>query len=143
MLSLPAVALSRLPKLTRLRMAYNRIGALDSDILKSVQGLVELSLAYNIIREIPRGTFEDLKKLKILNLYGNKIDALDASTFTGIENTLEYMDLGFNIISRVDALSYPKVRFLNLERNMIKDISGVFNNLRSLQVIIGSFFFIY
>jgi len=134
-LSLPAVALSRLPKLTRLRMAYNRIGALDSDILKSVQGLVELSLAYNIIREIPRGTFEDLKKLKILNLYGNKIDALDASTFTGIESTLEYMDLGFNIISRVDALSYPKVRFLNLERNMIKDISGVFNNLRSLQVL--------
>jgi Leucine-rich repeat (LRR) protein len=57
-LSLPAGALGRLPNLKRLKADYNRIGALSYDILRSVQGLEELSLAYNIIREIPEGTFK-------------------------------------------------------------------------------------
>lgn len=57
-LSLPAGALARLPNLRRLKADYNRIGALSFDILRSVQGLEELSLAYNIIREIPEGTFK-------------------------------------------------------------------------------------
>ena len=100
-LSLPAVALSRLPNLKRLKIDYNRIGALSYEILRSVKGLEELSLAYNIIREIPEGTFKDLKSLKILNLYGNKIAEVNAETFMGIEANLEYMDLGFNIISDI------------------------------------------
>ena len=62
-LSLPAAALGRLPQLKRLKADYNRIGALSEEILKSVKGLEELSLAYNIIREIPKGTFGDLTQL--------------------------------------------------------------------------------
>ena len=57
-LSLPAAALGRLPSLKRLKADYNRIGALSYEILRSVTGLEELSLAYNIIREIPKGTFK-------------------------------------------------------------------------------------
>ena len=57
-LSLPAAALGRLPALKRLKADYNRIGALSYEILRSVTGLEELSLAYNIIREIPKGTFK-------------------------------------------------------------------------------------
>merc|ERR1719410_2221519 len=134
-LSLPAVALSRLPNLKRLKIDYNRIGALSYDILRSVKGLEELSLAYNIIREIPRGTFKDLKDLKILNLYGNKIAGVNTETFMGVESNLEYMDLGFNIINDITRISYPKLRYLNLEKNMIRNISSVFNLLTSLQVL--------
>jgi len=134
-LSLPAVALSRLPNLKRLKIDYNRIGALSYDILRSVKGLEELSLAYNIIREIPEGTFKDLKDLKILNLYGNKIAGVNAETFMGVESNLEYMDLGFNIINDITRISYPKLRYLNLEKNMIRNISNVFNLLTSLQVL--------
>merc|ERR1719233_2172246 len=134
-LSLPAVALSRLPNLKRLKIDYNRIGALSYDILRSVKGLEELSLAYNIIREIPEGTFKDLKDLKILNLYGNKIAGVNTETFMGVESNLEYMDLGFNIINDITRISYPKLRYLNLEKNMIRNISNVFNLLTSLQVL--------
>ena len=134
-LSLPAVALSRLPNLKRLKIDYNRIGALDYDILRSLKGLEELSLAHNIIREIPEGTFKDLRDLKILNLYGNKIAELSMETFLGLEDSLEYMDLGYNIISQVSRISYPKLRFLNLEKNLISNITGVFNLLTSLQVL--------
>merc|ERR1719410_2884054 len=134
-LSLPAVALSRLPNLKRLKIDYNRIGALSYEILRSVKGLEELSLAYNIIREIPRGTFKDLKDLKILNLYGNQIAQVNMETFLGVEKSLEYMDLGFNIIDDISKILYPKLRFLNLEKNVIKNISNVFNLLTNLQVL--------
>merc|ERR1719410_2371378 len=134
-LSLPAVALSRLPNLKRLKIDYNRIGALSYEILRSVKGLEELSLAYNIIREIPRGTFKDLKDLKILNLYGNQIAEVNMETFLGVEKSLEYMDLGFNIIDDISKILYPKLRFLNLEKNKIQNISNVFNLLTSLQVL--------
>ena len=100
-----------------------------------MEGLEELSLAYNIIREIPEGTFKDLKNLRILNLHGNKIDQVNSETFMGIESNLEYMDLGFNIISDIKQISYPSLRHLNLERNMIKNISGVFNLLQNLQYL--------
>ena len=95
----------------------------------------ELSLAHNIIREIPEGTFKDLRDLKILNLYGNKIDELSMQTFLGLEDSLEYMDLGFNIIEKVSRIQYPRLRFLNLEKNMIANITNAFNLLTSLQVL--------
>ena len=129
------MALSRLPNLKRLKIDYNRIGALSYEILRSVKGLEELSLAYNIIREIPQGTFKDLKDLKILNLYGNQIAEVNMETFLGVENSLEYMDLGYNIIDDISKISYPKLRFLNLEKNLIRNISNVFNLLTSLQVL--------
>ncbi len=118
-----------------MKVDYNRIGALSYDILKSVQGLEELSLAYNIIREIPVGTFKELKSLKILNLFGNKIAEVSTETFMGIENSLEYMDLGFNIISEINQISYPSLRYLNLEKNIIENVTGMFNLLQNLQVL--------
>ena len=66
-LSLPAAALGRLPALKRLKADYNRIGALSYEILRSVTGLEELSLAYNIIREIPKGTFK-VRPIVLLDL---------------------------------------------------------------------------
>ena len=133
--SFPSIALSKLPNLKRLKIDYNRIGALSYDILRTLKGLEQLSLAHNIIREIPEGTFKDLKDLKILNLYGNQISNLSMDTFLGLEDKLEYMDLGFNIIDKVTRINYPKLRFLNLEKNVIKNISNVFNLLTNLQVL--------
>ena len=132
--SLPAVALSRLPNLKRLKIDYNHIGVFSYDILRSVQGLEELSLAYNLIREIPEGTFKDHKNLKILNLYGNLISKINSDTLKGIESNIEYMDLGFNVIDRIERINYPSLRYLNLEKNRIKNITGIFNRLQNLQV---------
>lgn len=134
-LSLPAVALSRLPNLKRLKFDYNHIGVFSYEILRAVQGLEELSLAYNLIREIPEGTFKDHKNLKILNLYGNLISEISLETFKGIESNIEYMDLGFNVIDKIDRINYPSLRYLNLEKNRIKNVNGIFNRLQNLQVL--------
>ena len=53
----------------------------------------------------------------------------------GVETNLAYMDLRFNIINDITRISYPKLRYLNLEKNMIRNISSVFNLLTSLQVL--------
>ena len=119
-LSLPAAALGRLPRLKRLKADYNRIGALSYEILRSVKGLEELSLAYNIIREIPKNTFQDLSSLKILNMYGNKIASIDQETFAGTETKLEYVDMGYNSIEQVaDNLNLPALKYLNLAENKL------------------------
>merc|ERR1712155_440487 len=102
-------------------------------MLSRLPNLKRLKIDYNRIREIPEGTFKDLRDLKILNLYGNKIAELSMETFLGLGDSLEYMDLGYNIISQVSRISYPKLRFLNLEKNLISNITGVFNLLTSLQ----------
>jgi Leucine-rich repeat (LRR) protein len=136
-LSLPAAALGRLPQLKRLKADYNRIGALSYEILRSLKGIEELSLAYNIIREIPEGTFRDLSSLKILNLYGNKIAGIDPNTFAGTEANLEYLDLGFNIISEVVTdISFPSLKYLNLAKNKLTQIEGAFNLLSHLNVLV-------
>ena len=100
-----------------------------------MQGLEELSLAYNLIREIPEGTFKDHKNLKILNLYGNLISEINLQTLKGIESNIEYLDLGFNVIDKIDRISYPSLRYLNLEKNSIKNVTGIFNKLQNLQVL--------
>ena len=121
----------------RLKADYNRIGALSYDILRSVKGLEELSLAYNIIREIPKGTFKDLNNLKILNMYGNQIAIVDQDTFAGAESNLEYLDLGFNIIKSIATdLSLPNLKYLNLAKNNLSNIEGAFNLLSSLNSLV-------
>ena len=158
-LALPAAALARLQILKRLKVTtsqhyvtyffvclfdykfllipqvdYNRIGAINNELLSSVPALEELSMAFNILREIPQGTFQALERLKILNLYGNQLSMVETETFGGVEKTLEYLDLGFNMVKKVGEISFPSLKYLNLEKNELKDIDGAFNLLGTLQV---------
>lgn len=58
-LLIPATALSKLPRLNRLRLDYNRIAALSSNILRGLSEiLTELGLSRNVIREIPPDVFQ-------------------------------------------------------------------------------------
>lgn len=58
-LLIPATALSKLPRLNKLRLDYNRIAALSSNILRGLSEiLTELGLSRNVIREIPPDVFQ-------------------------------------------------------------------------------------
>ena len=57
--------------------------------MASAPNLEELSLAYNIIRDVPSGTFDQLNFLKIVNLYGNMLAFLGPETFRGVADTVE------------------------------------------------------
>ena len=79
--------------------------------MSSAPNLEELSLAYNIIREVPSGTFDDLNSLKIVNMYGNMLSFISPETFRGVADTVEYLDLGFNLITGVGEVSFPRLVF--------------------------------
>ena len=55
----------------------------------------------------------------------------------------QYLDLGFNLISGVGEVSFPALKYLNLERNRLSDIDGAFNLLSSLQVCLPFQLFVY
>ncbi len=93
-------------------------------------------MAYNILREVPRGTLDHMDNLKILNWHGNKLTYLDARDFAGVSDTLEYLDVGFNAIERVEELAFDNLKYLNLEGNMLRKIDGAFNLLHTLQVLV-------
>ena len=58
-LLVPASALGRLPRLARLQLGWNRVAALDHDILGAVADRVHhLSLARNVVRELPPDAFQ-------------------------------------------------------------------------------------
>lgn len=58
-LLVPASALGRLPRLTELKLDFNRVAALSIDILRAVADRVtHLGLSRNVVRELPNDAFQ-------------------------------------------------------------------------------------
>lgn len=82
-LLIPGSALGRLPRLSNLYLDYNRVAALSSDILGSIQpeDIKYMSLSRNVIRELPPGSFEMFRNLRYLDLSGNSLAQVRGVTF--------------------------------------------------------------
>ncbi len=74
--------------------------------------------------------------MKILNLYGNQIVSVSSETFSGTEANLEYLDLGYNIISEISEIDFPVLKYFNLERNNLVRIDGAFKKLSNVNVLV-------
>ncbi|KAL5243026.1 hypothetical protein ACI65C_010436 [Semiaphis heraclei] len=124
-LLIPATALGKLPRLSKLRLDYNRIAALSSSILRGLSEiLIELGLSRNVIREIPPDVFQDFKLLKVLDLSGNLLLSVEPSTFSGLEDTLEHLNLQGNRIASLSSepINLQKLKTLDLSYNQLKEI---------------------
>lgn len=124
-LLVPASALGRLPSLTSLQLDYNRVAALSGDILRSVAGhLTSLSLARNVVRELPPTSFKEFTRLETLDLSGNLLANVAATTFTGLEGSLVELYLSGNRLTALSstpiALSHLKV--LDMSRNQLAEL---------------------
>lgn len=125
-LLIPGSALGRLPKLSNLYLDYNRVAALSTEILGSIQAedIRYLSLSRNVIRELPGGSFQLFKNLLFLDLSGNSLAILNAEMFVGLENSLMELKLGQNKITNIGSvpLRLSQLRRLDLSYNNIVDI---------------------
>lgn len=136
-LLLPGSALGRLPFLSTLNLDFNRVAALSSEILGSVQSeyLQVLTLSRNVIRELPAGTFQVFKNLHKLDLSGNSLAVVNSEIFTGLQASLIDLSLSQNKITNLGSapLGLPQLRKMDLSGNNIADIPrNVFSDLGNL-----------
>lgn len=132
--------MGRLPKLSNLYLDYNRVAALSSDILGSIQAedIRYLSLSRNVIRELPGGSFQMFKNLLFLDLSGNSLAILNAEMFVGLENSIMELRLGQNKITNIGniPLKLNQLRRLDLSYNNIVDIPrNAFDGVENLMYL--------
>ncbi|KAL1452908.1 hypothetical protein WDU94_007093 [Cyamophila willieti] len=133
LLSIPATALMSLPRLAALKLDYNRITAVQPELLKLIASrLTIFGLAKNVIRELAPDVFRDFQKLKSLDLNGNFLINLET---TGLEESLDNLNVRDNQLTTVSssALNYRMLTKLDLSRNNLKEFdSTVFSNVPTL-----------
>lgn len=121
-LLVPASALGRLPRMVSLQLDYNRIAAVSGDIVGSVAERAEhLSLARNVIRELPDGTFRRCRRLRKLDLGGNLLAGVPSvAMFTGTDDTLQELLLPYNRLTGLPSgLTFTALHTLDLSNNRL------------------------
>lgn len=136
-LLIPGSALGRLPRLANLYLDFNRVAALSSDILGSIQpvDIKYMSLSRNVIRELPAGSFQMFKNLIYLDLSGNALATISADTFSGLESSLKDLRLAQNRITGIGniPLQLRELKFLDFSANSIVDIpANAFSGVENL-----------
>ncbi|XP_054720737.1 protein artichoke-like [Uloborus diversus] len=129
-LAFPTEALSSLKSLKKLNLDYNRIAAISREILAPIKLNKELSLAFNLISEIPDETFMEFQYLELLNLHGNKITDFSQRKTGGLENSLLFLDIGYNEITELPKLHFSNLLILSAAKNKISHIRA--ETLKSL-----------
>lgn len=122
--------------LTWLTLDYNRVGVISSDSLQTLTGLHRLSIAHNIIRELPPGTFSNFTALQSLNLYGNQLQNIIPESLIGLRSSLKALNLGLNRLSELPQFDFPLLNSLVLSRNNITSLpSDAFVLLPELKML--------
>lgn len=132
----------RYSNLTHLSLSSNRLTVLEKDIFKDLPKLESLSLQNNTISSDYTQVAIGLKSsssLKWLDLSRNNLDG-DMVTIL-LENLtwLEYLDLDYNVIMRLDYSifeSLDSLRELSLQHNYIYEIEkGTFDQFKNLKTL--------
>jgi Leucine-rich repeat (LRR) protein len=135
-LLIPASTLSHLPSLTALQLDYNRVAALSGEILRAVASRVTvLSLARNVVRELPSASFKEFTHLQTLDLSGNLLANVAAITFIGLEGSLVKLHLSGNRLTSLPSspIALPQLELLDMSRNQLAEVPRIaFTQLPSL-----------
>jgi len=110
------------PSLRVLLLDYNKLSYVP---ILNLQWLNELSISYNMIKNIKPNSFGYLTSLRKLLLKGNKIERLEKEIFSRLEK-LEYLDLSENRLNHLStdwAILLTKLQYLNLNSNQFASIA--------------------
>ncbi|XP_037779338.1 LOW QUALITY PROTEIN: insulin-like growth factor-binding protein complex acid labile subunit [Penaeus monodon] len=154
--------LQALTKLQVLTLSENQISEIIVGDFKGLEKLDILMVENNHIRELGANVFIELPSLNSLNIKHNDISNISEHAFAGLEDNLEWLELGHNRLDHVPShalkslhnlrqldldsnkiVTIPEdafegygdsIKFLMLSRNNIKSIAPMtFYNLHSLE----------
>lgn len=115
------------------------MAALSGDILRSIaQQIQTLTIARNVVRELPAKTFEEFERLENLDLSGNLLSSLNEDTFYGLEKTLLSLKVSQNVVNNIGegALVFHKLKELDLSVNQLNRLErNVFRAVEGLEVL--------
>lgn len=154
--------LQALSKLQVLTLSENQISEIRVGDFKGLEKLDILMVENNHIRELGANVFIELPSLNSLNIKHNDVGNISEHAFAGLEDNLEWLELGHNRLDHVPShalkslhnlrqldldsnkiVTIPEdafegygdsIKFLMLSRNNIKSIAPMtFYNLHSLE----------
>ncbi|XP_069830043.1 transforming growth factor beta activator LRRC33 [Dendropsophus ebraccatus] len=140
--SLHEDSLQRYPDLNNLSLKSNHLSFIDVNAFRHTSKLEALSLQDNTI--LTKYTFVSLdlrsaESLRWLDLSRNALNEDMVSTLVRNVTTLEYLNLDYNVIMRLDSSSFKGLRNLkelSLQWNYIYEIGkGTFDNLVNLRTL--------
>lgn len=131
--------LSTIPKLPpdayTLDLRYNMIKDIPPGTFKHMHHLRSLLLNDNHIKELHSGAFQGLRHLRYLYLYRNRIQNIDPDVFQELHN-LEQLYLHVNEIHQIQPETFsnmPRLERLYLHNNRLQGIpAGTFHNIPNL-----------
>lgn len=120
---IPSGVIKRRSKLDVLDLGENNIAVVDNMFSGTIY-VRDLFLDNNKIRNIPGNAFKGINCNRI-NLSHNKLDTLNDRAFYGLGNTLEFLDLSYNNLTRVPRglSTLKKLKTISLEGNKIRTLS--------------------
>ncbi|ESO08096.1 hypothetical protein HELRODRAFT_190886 [Helobdella robusta] len=105
--------------------------------IENLTNLETLTLNYFKRTNLQSGIFRNLNKLKYLSITYGKLQSIDASSFEGLNNCLEQLDLTWNDLEAVPSATLKplkNLKILNLNYNKIHYIQkSAFENNRKLK----------
>lgn len=132
--------ISSLRRLEELRLQYNNISDISSEIFNGLISLRILNISHNNLQLIPEGTFTNTKELREIYLNNNQLFELARGVFHRLEQLL-VLDLSNNQLSsaHIDGgtfIGLIRLVILNLSNNALTRIDGkTFKDLFFLQIL--------
>lgn len=111
------------PSLTTLSLNSNRLTAFAAFTMPLIN-LINLSLATNLIRDIPPNAFDHMRNLETIGLGANLLVDFDGELVRNFPN-LFWLHLGFNMLKNI-SLPIRSARFLSLQGNLLTSINENF-----------------
>jgi netrin-G3 ligand len=127
-------------KLRNLTMNYNLFKEITTTTFRGMKSLEILDLHCNLIMRVENNSFIDLTSLTSLDLGCNELGEIYMDTFNGLENTLLRLDFSFDGFVYLDPNIFSKLtelEHLNLFYNRLSTLnsSNYFVNNKKLQNI--------
>ncbi|XP_012268471.2 chaoptin isoform X2 [Athalia rosae] len=120
-----------------LDLAKNGLRSIEEGIFKGCQKLEELYLDDNNLTHVPAASLKGPQGIKLLSLSRNNIGTVMRDDLVGISESLERLDLSWNILSHMDDEAFAglgNLTFLNVSHNdLTRFNSDVFKGILNLR----------